>query len=898
MELRQPRKPSRGAIASPRRGRALTMLDEATRTELLDRLRAQEEAQLPYGAWVYQVWNAGASELPATFDSARFTAGLDTLTATPSYRELVADTQDGGHVQSAVPSAEIGGHVPSAVPGATTCTPISDPLSWVVLQQDETTVTLLGLEQFYAFDGAGRVCHEFVRYIAQPNGTVLAQEIVKRVFDPADGGRELVIRETVGSAGSLWAAPQHETSATTQTRVRRHCQPPAGGSVPSAPWISVGLDTYDVLWQVGDADSGRLVLQGEKDGETARLVLDEMGTTMTKELTDWQTGLRFHQGSTLAASEMQWFPADAAEGNTVVRVDEWLGMETDGSRNKPKSARKVELAAPLGIPRAAIRTTAIDTAQLAARSAGYYADLFDMALGLNDAVYALPTADTTVTVEDTSDDDSESSDDTALTEEESETLSSLADDLLNGLLQATGGCGTEVSLTVTRTAPYVEVTATGGHLPCYWVGNTKTFTYLSLPGYIDVLANTTAPYTFKEWTGDVQSTNPSVSVCLTTNKAVTANLNEPVTLTISIAKGDAGNSTTPAVGEHLCALNSTVQVAATASEQYYQFIEWTGDVNPQDAYDNPVDILMSSDKDIAANFEFAMPMNSPGINDEHGIKTYWLKIEDGGFATYGYKWERFVHLCTGTTWDWQDEEVGEEFVNITCDKVTLDYEKDIKPIQESNSAHWETVWRTGSQIGLTDHPYEVGYWLVKENHTDIVGDVFILTTPPSILTYFHDTPGRQEAVLYMDQQFISKFEEPGPPPKVLWTCHCALRFIEIFPQDGGDPGDTVMGYDPQATSHMITDKDGKHIPEGEPSQYYDVWGWPPPQNKPVGMPDIIDWLQADAEARLFAADFSYSPPTLVSHPTIANGNVCGQDPAAGSRIPYKMTVSFSVSTGP
>ena len=64
--------------------------------------------------------------------------------------------------------------------------------------QDENTVTLLGPEQFYAFDGAGRVCHEFVRYIAQPNGTVLAQEIVKRVFDPADGGRELVIRETVG----------------------------------------------------------------------------------------------------------------------------------------------------------------------------------------------------------------------------------------------------------------------------------------------------------------------------------------------------------------------------------------------------------------------------------------------------------------------------------------------------------------------------------------------------------------------------------------------------------------------------------------------------------------------------------------------------------------------------
>ena len=89
----------------------LTMLDEATRTELLDRLRAQEEAQLPYGAWVYQVWNAGVPEVPATFDAARFTAGLEALTAPPSYREFVADTQNGGHVQSTVSGATTYSHI-------------------------------------------------------------------------------------------------------------------------------------------------------------------------------------------------------------------------------------------------------------------------------------------------------------------------------------------------------------------------------------------------------------------------------------------------------------------------------------------------------------------------------------------------------------------------------------------------------------------------------------------------------------------------------------------------------------------------------------------------------------------------------------------------------------------
>ena len=198
-------------------------------------------------------------------------------------------------------------------------------------------------------------------------------------------------------AGALRAAPQHEASATLQTRVRRHCQPPAGGSVPSAPWISVGLETYDVLWQVGDADSGRLVLQGENDGETARLVLDEVGSTMTKELTDWQTGPRFHQGSTLAASEMQWLAADAAEGDTVVHVDDWFGFEADGSGNRPKNARKVASADPSVIPRAVVRTCVVQTTKSTTGTMhAYIADLFDMKLGLDEAVYALPTTDTTI----------------------------------------------------------------------------------------------------------------------------------------------------------------------------------------------------------------------------------------------------------------------------------------------------------------------------------------------------------------------------------------------------------------------------------------------------------------------------------------------------------------------
>ena len=652
----------------------LTMLDEATRTELLDRLRAQEEAQLPYGAWIYRVWNAGASRVPATFGSTRFTTGLATLSATPSYRELVDDTPEKW-----------------------------DPAQQVLLEQDENTVTLLGPEQFYAFDGQGRVCHEFVRYIAQPNGTILAQEIVKRVFDPADGSSELVIRETVG--GETTSELRTSTESLDIGTVEGQWTPWAFGlsldsTASAVETVSKGLESYDVLWQVGEAQSGRLVLRGEKDGVTARLVLDEMGTAMTKELTDWQTGLRFHQGSTLAASEMQWFAADANQGDTVVRVDEWFGFDAEGLRSKPKNSRKTQAAGPAGVPRAAVRACVVQTTKGTARAMhAYLADLFDMALGLDDAVYALPTTNATVILEATADNDSSSAN---LTTEESHALSSLADDLLFGLFPAAGGsCGGPVTLTVTRTG-LGDVSASGSPYVIDWVLNIKTFMYASPPGDIELTATDSDYYSFDCWVdglyiwtdnpleltlsddkdmyvhfttceltmhlngteGASESTEPSAeegenihcykpddpvtvkalptdgwaswtcnhpNVSLTTNPAsfnitqdctVTAVMKPLYKITTEVyPSSEAGEVIVGPIHQKISGdkyfYEGTTATVRALPEIGYRFSEWTGSLDG--ITDNPASLLMDEDKEVTAVFEVALVSFAAAENQIYGF---------------------------------------------------------------------------------------------------------------------------------------------------------------------------------------------------------------------------------------------------------------------------------------
>ena len=411
--------------------------------------------------------------------------------------------------------------------------------------------------------------------------------------------------------------------------------------------MSEGLESYDILWQVGDAQSGRLVLQGENNGVAARLVLDEMGTTMTKELTDSRTGLRFHQGSTLAASEMQWFPADATEGDTVVRVDEWFGLETgaaDAKRSDDAKASTVPRArdtqkttgsaqpetgsagGPAGVPRSAARACVVQTTKgTTGTMHAYLADLFDMALGLDDAVYALPTTDTTVTLDETSDDGSESTDDTALTTEESQALSSLANDLVLGLVPAAGGdCTPEVLLTIRVVGEGITLPLPDSH--------TKTKDE-------EVYVFAFPSYGFSRW----DCTHPEVELpenpahfIIKQSCILTAHMKDLYRLTVDIYPSEeAGEiqvfqeSETEVSYEYYD--GTTVGMVARPNPGY-GFVEWQGDYSGSE---HLAGFTMDADKDVLAVFEelevdfVEAEGQDYGFDDWTERQTPWKSVEIG-----------------------------------------------------------------------------------------------------------------------------------------------------------------------------------------------------------------------------------------------------------------------------
>ncbi|MDH4269289.1 MAG: hypothetical protein OEV52_03180 [Dehalococcoidia bacterium] len=85
--------------------------------------------------------------------------------------------------------------------------------------------------------------------------------------------------------------------------------------------------------------------------------------------------------------------------------------------------------------------------------------------------------------------------------------------------------------------------------------------------------------------------------------------NAPTDYTLTIAS-TSGGSVFPAAGDHTYGSGQTVNIKATPASEYYQFVNWTGDVGTVDDVNAAeTTVTMNGDYSITANFE-ALPWDS------------------------------------------------------------------------------------------------------------------------------------------------------------------------------------------------------------------------------------------------------------------------------------------------
>ena len=116
---------------------------------------------------------------------------------------------------------------------------------------------------------------------------------------------------------------------------------------------------------------------------------------------------------------------------------------------------------------------------------------------------------------------------------------------------------------------------------------------------VTLTATPASGYKFVRWDGDVTGTNPTATVTMNANKAVTAvfaAINQ-YTLNVQVSPA-AGGTVTKSPDQSSYTEGSTVTLTATAAAGYV-FSSWSGDAT---GTTNPLTVTMNSNKTIIANF--------------------------------------------------------------------------------------------------------------------------------------------------------------------------------------------------------------------------------------------------------------------------------------------------------
>jgi len=143
---------------------------------------------------------------------------------------------------------------------------------------------------------------------------------------------------------------------------------------------------------------------------------------------------------------------------------------------------------------------------------------------------------------------------------------------------------------------------------------------------VTLAAVPTPGYLFSHWSGNITGLGPTITVTIDSDKVITANFVEGMTLNLTIDPGGGGSvNLNPAGG--IYTRNTRVTLTATPSPGY-GFSHWSGDISSV----NPsVTVAMNEDKNVTANFVEGNPLTI-FINPE-GSGTVNLDPEGGKYIT-------------------------------------------------------------------------------------------------------------------------------------------------------------------------------------------------------------------------------------------------------------------------
>jgi len=118
---------------------------------------------------------------------------------------------------------------------------------------------------------------------------------------------------------------------------------------------------------------------------------------------------------------------------------------------------------------------------------------------------------------------------------------------------------------------------------------------------VQITAIPESGYRFGSWTGDIppgQENDNPLTITIGADKSITANFVRQYALIIS---SDEGGTTDPSPNTYIHDSSTAVSIEAIPDANY-RFSGWTGDIPPGHENDNPVAIIIGSDKSVEAHF--------------------------------------------------------------------------------------------------------------------------------------------------------------------------------------------------------------------------------------------------------------------------------------------------------